>query len=106
MNNQEILQMAAKAYLDAIRWDVSKHVPLDEDGIPFGWDPLYNNKDALGLAAELRLLVKPGKHKGDGCTVESQRDGIAGCTAFYDDSARQMRYAITRVAAEIGSKMA
>lgn len=70
------------------------------------WNPLADSGQALDLAAHLRLKVIPGKHKGDGCTVESQQPGIAGCTAFRDDPAEQMRFAIVRVAAEIGAAMA
>ena len=69
------------------------------------WAPLTDDGDALRLAVSLRLHIKPGKHIGDGCTVETQRPGIAGCTAFYDDKAQQMRQAIVRAAAEIGRTM-
>jgi len=70
------------------------------------WNPLRDDATALRLAADLRLQILPGKHKGDGCTVESQRPGITGCTAFRDnDPARQMRDAIVYVAAEIGKAM-
>lgn len=69
------------------------------------WSPLTDDSEALRLAATLRLKIIPGKYKGDGCTVEAQRDGIAGCTAFRDDPSEQMRYAIVHVAAEIGKAM-
>lgn len=80
----------------------------DSRGIVTGveWSPLKDDGDALRLASHLRLKVLPGKHKGDGCTVESQQPGIAGCTAFRDDPAEQMRIAIVRVAAETGAAMA
>lgn len=69
------------------------------------WNPLTDDGDALRLAADLRLKILPGRHKGDGCTVESQRQGIAGCTTFRDDKREQMRRAIVHVAAEIGKTM-
>lgn len=105
--DRQLLEMAANA----------ARIPLDgwNDGlepyssgvgfiVPSGrlWNPLTSDGDALQLAAQLRLRVLPGKHPGDGCTVESPQDGIAGCTAFYDDPAKQMRVAIVRVAAEMG----
>lgn len=114
MTDKELLELAAKAA--KIDGDWVELYP--EDGHPtyscgIGkvgriitlWNPLTDDGDALRLAADLRLMVKPGKHKGDGCTVESQRQGIAGCTAFRDDPAEQMRVSIVTVAAEIGKAM-
>lgn len=108
MDDRELLELAAKA-----TGKVLVHAPDNGpwkgcqfmDGKSAAWNPLNNDGDALRLAVELRLQIKPGKHKGDGCTVETQRDGIAGCTAFYDDKAQQMRQAIVRAAAEIGKAM-
>jgi hypothetical protein len=104
MSDRELLELAAKAagYSPAV---------VTDDGVVFlrgvrvKWSPLTDDGDALRLAAALRLSIHPGKHKGDGCTVETQRSGIAGCTAFYDDKANQMRQAIVRAAAEIGRAM-
>lgn len=115
-----LLEAAAKAA--GIRFDAEESKPHPKSGAFWGlwlvydrepteydrryWNPLTNSGQALELAAQLRLKVIPGKHKGDGCTVESQRLGIAGCTAFRDDPAEQMRIAIVHVAAEIGAAMA
>jgi hypothetical protein len=98
--DEELLELAAKA----VGIDDYQTVCQDAQYGPY-WDPLIDDGDALRVAARLRLIVKPGKHKGDGCTVESQREGIAGCTAFRDDPAEQMRIAIVTVAAEIGKEM-
>ena len=68
----------------------------------YQWNPLDKSEDALELAATLRLKIIPGKHKGDGCTVESREDGVVSCTAFGKTPASQMRLAITRVAANTG----
>lgn len=114
MTDRELLEMAAKAA--GIKGHFVEQCPEDghpryrcgigKDGVFFdAWNPLAYDGDALSLAAELRLHIKPGKHKGDGCTVETQRDGITGCTAFYDDKAQQMRQAIVRASAEIGKAM-
>lgn len=109
--DRELVLLAAKAIgrkVDRIAEDAVNFGGLffeDHDREAYAWNPLVDDGDALRLAANLRLQVKPGKHLGDGCTVETQRDGIAGCTAFYDDPSEQMRYAIARAAAEIGKAM-
>ena len=106
MTDNEILEAAALA--------AGKEISFGPEGILFRqrgeqywrgwWNPNQNSGDALELAATLRLIVKPGKYLGDGCTVEAQGWGvpIASCTAFRDSPAEQMRIAILRVAAEIG----
>lgn len=107
MTDRELLELAAKAAgiegviketADGVLW-LFRH----DGGSP--WNPLEDDGDTLRLAVFLRLHIKPGKHLGDGCTVETQRPGIAGCTAFYDDKAQQMRQATVRAAAEIGKAM-
>lgn len=113
LGEREMLEAAAKAAGLELKWGESHIVGDSEidctdlaetDEGP--WNPLWDDGDALRLAAHLRLKVLPGKHKGDGCTVEPQRPGIAGCTAFRDDPAEQMRFAIVFVAAGIGAAMA
>lgn len=107
-NDRELLELAAKAaeftVLPKGRTD-GNFLVLGGDYGDFIWNPLTDDGDALRLAALLRLQINPGKHLGDGCTVETQRAGIAGCTAFYNDKAQQMRQAIVRAAAEIGRTM-
>lgn len=106
MSDKELLELAAKAAgIVALRWGIDKpERQMSGEGQFIGatWNPLADDGDALRLAADLRLKVLPGRHKGDGCTVESQRQGIAGCTTFCDDKREQMRRAIVHVAAEIG----
>jgi hypothetical protein len=103
MGDRELLELAAKAAGIGLLWsDEADNSPRLADNKFWPWNPLTDDGDALRLAAALRLQIKPGKHKGDGCTVETQRSGIAGCTAFYDDEAQQMRRAIVCAAAEIG----
>ena len=106
--DRELLELAAKAAgLSLMKWWEAMDTFVIAEGERMGewWNPLESDGDALRLAADLRLEIKPGKHVGDGCTVESQRPGIAGHTAFYDDKAQQMRRAIVGVAAEIGKAM-
>lgn len=114
MNKREMLELAAKAA--GVKGSFIQRFPEDGHatyscGIGYSsqiaplWNPRADDGDALRLAAALRLQIKPGKHIGDGCTAETQRDGIAGATAFYSDPARQMRMAVTIAAAEIGKAM-
>lgn len=110
MTDRELLAMAAKAGGIDHRPDVDKRVTgWGVTGMPqlVDWNPLADDGDALRLAAHLRLRILPGKHKGDGCTVEAQERGVAGCTSFRDstDMAEQMRHAIVHVAAEIGKTL-
>lgn len=71
------------------------------------WNPLNDDGDALRLASLLRLQILPGKHQGDGCSINPTRHSTPGVTAFVEskDMAEQMRRAIVLTAAEIGRAM-
>lgn len=111
MTDRELLELAAKAAGLVGRWATGYQTygDIEFDGLDLGgrylWNPLVSDGDALRLAACLRLVIRPGKYAGDGCTVETQRDGIASNTTFYDDKCEQMRRAIVLAAAEIGKAM-
>lgn len=107
MNDHELLALAAKAaggleYVESC----AAWIEVDANGRRgMWWHPLTDDGDALQLAAKLRLLIKPGKHYGDGCTAEYQHYGVTSCTVFRDDPAEQMRRSIVMTAAEIGKTM-
>lgn len=117
MNDSELLELAAKA----AGYELQDHTVLgdglwlygdgqsktDDGREIFFWSPLADDGDAFRLAAYLRLEVIPGKHAGDGCSVNSRRHEIPGVTVFRDskDMAEQMRRAIVMAAAEIGKSM-
>lgn len=108
MEDKELLEMAAKAA--GIEVSIAKGGGSwinNGSKIWPHWNPLNDNGDALTLAALLRLEVIPGKHAGDGCSVNSRRHEIPGVTVFRDskDMAEQMRWAIVMAAAEIGKSM-
>ncbi len=100
MTDRELLEMAAKAIGLTLQYNYLGGRDANQP-----WDPLTDDGDALRLAAKLRLIIKPGKYWGDGCTVDTQRNGIPGVTAFYDDKENQMRRAIVSAAANIGKAM-
>lgn len=115
MNDRELLELAAKAGGYSVRWyeDSLAYGPTFgievEPGNPLGfevWNPLTDDGDALRLAAKLRLQILPGKHVGDGCSVNPTSHTTCGVTVFRDSKnmAEQMRYAIVMAAAEIGAK--
>lgn len=108
MNDRELLEKAAKAVGIGISgFSVSAFGVMVERSDGGWWDPLDDDGDALRLAAYLRIEVIPGKHAGDGCSVNSRRHEIPGITVFRDskDMAEQMRRAILMAAAEIGKSM-
>ena len=110
MNDKELLELAALA----AGYNIGFFSARNQRGFTCGfthakdggdWNPLDNDGDALRLAAELRLKIIPGKHKGDGCTVESQQEGVRSHTVFFDNPIKEMRFAVIYVAAEIGKSM-
>ena len=119
MKDRELLELAAKAAGIEGEWRELRSGSRDHfnqirykrrnaflaKGIVF--DPLADDGDAFRLAAYLRLEVIPGKHAGDGCSVNSRRHEIPGVTVFRDskDMAEQMRRAIVMAAAEIGKSI-
>ena len=109
MNDFQMLELAAKAAgyeIEFIRNSGCFYRCEEEVGRE-DWNPLDDDGDALRLAANLRLEIIPGKHFGDGCSVNSKRYQAPGVTVFRDskDMAEQMRRAITMAAAEIGRSM-
>ena len=100
-SDKELLMLAVKAVGCRVARVADDGAALLLEGVQRPWNPLTDDGDALRLAAALRLRIYPGKHHGDGCAVESQSAGVAGCTSFTDsgDMAEQMRRSITRVAA-------
>ena len=105
MNDRELLEMAAKAAgRKIVRWGKTDGAFIDQGSC---WSPLTDDGDALRLAANLRLEIIPGKHVGDGCSVNSKRHQAPGVTVFRDskDMAEQIRRAVVMCAAEIGRSM-
>lgn len=113
MNDRELLELAAKAVgytVDIALYDgrdgMFRGLVIFDAEDRFDWNPLVDDGDALRLAAKLRLQILPGKHVGDGCSVNPTSHTTCGVTVFRDSKnmAEQMRYAIVMAAAEIGAK--
>ena len=102
-SDKDLLQMAAKAAGYRVARVADDGAALLLEGVQAPWNSFDDDGDAFRLAAALRLRIYPGKHHGDGCTVEPHSAGVAGCTSFTGsgDMAEQMRRAITRVAANV-----
>nr|WP_314583532.1 hypothetical protein [uncultured Pseudomonas sp.] len=107
--DRELLELAAKAAGYEIEWvrNSGCHYRCEEEIGREQWCPLDDDGDALRLAAALRLQILPGKHHGDGCSVNPTSHPTPGVTSFVEskDMAEQMRRAITWAAAEIGRAM-
>lgn len=103
----ELNTLAAKAMgYDIVNSTFDGGLYLD-DGNPYDiyWNPMDYPGDALNLAIALRLKIIPGKYINDGCTVESYDSSVCSCTVFMVDKEEQTRFAIVKVAAEIGKKI-
>lgn len=107
--DRELLELAAKAAGYEIEWvrNSGCHYRCEEEIGREQWCPLDDDGDALRLAAALCLQILPGKHHGDGCSVNPTSHTTPGVTSFVEskDMAEQMRRAITWAAAEIGRAM-
>jgi len=103
--DSELLELAAKAAGYLVTPSPLGNLMIAEPGRGQRlWNPLLLDGDALRLAARLRLQIIPGKHQGDGCSVNPTRHGTPGVTAFVEskDMLEQMKKAIVLCAAEIG----
>lgn len=118
MSDRELLELAANAaglevltnieVLGSGVWIIEKYRSVYSGERPeYLWNPLDDDGDALRLAANLRLEIIPGKHAGDGCSVNPKRHQVPGVTVFRDskDMAEQIRRAVVMCAAEIGRSM-
>lgn len=107
----ELLRLAAKAYMAGIRWDVSKHIPLDAAGVPLAWNPLEDDGDALRLAVKLELCITqwPNHSQYPPHVMIGYRAGPKSGTnwiqEYEDDEMAANRRAIVCAAAEIGRAM-
>lgn len=96
MNDRELLELAAKAYLDK-SWHGNEAYMR---GFMATWNPLVDDGDALRLAVQLRLEVQVFE---DVVSVNWPLNSIS--TRCVPDQLAATRRAIVRAAAEIGKAM-
>ena len=102
MNDRELLELAAKAYLNAENFGNQAYMR----GFMSNWNPLKDDGDALRLAVKLNLRVFPQERC---CYVESCPESLLGMSGVTEmemncsDPLPATRRAIVRAAAQIGS---
>ena len=115
MTDSELLELAAKAAgidaaIDMYGLDEVGNLRIDANDPPTVWNPLTDDGDALRLAVNLKLAVRPL----DKCVfVESDPETLLGQSsvselemyANYSDFYTATRRAIVRAAAEIGKEL-
>ena len=107
--DRELLELAAKAAGDDIKWDSVEACWYRETDDYLGnpeWTPLTDDGDALRLAAHLGLTIVQDKGM-QLCIVywtDNQRTQRTHAL-YYGDPVGATRIAIVRAAAEIGKKL-
>lgn len=115
MSDRELLELAAKAAgmeMEPYQEGRKPHILVEHESgeglVPFLWNPLTNDGDALRLAVKLRLDVSIMQ----ACVVvawfdleASERHQVDQSYGFEDEAELATRRAIVRAAAEIGRNM-
>lgn len=96
MDDRELLELAAKAAGIAVQWKEDGRSFQVVRGLPFTWNPLTDDGDALRLAVKLNLLLGPELSHYLSLERFAHQD---------QDDAFATRRAIVRAAAEIGRAM-
>lgn len=102
ISEQEILELAAKAYGIPVYWDQARGDMSSHD-YPMGWNPLWDNDDCANMEARLGISViwHP-------TNVEVSAGGIVW-NGFYEDhngdKVKARRFASTKLASLIGQTM-
>jgi hypothetical protein len=106
MNDQELLELAAKAAGERIYFDVDgdcyliKTTPVLEQ-----WNPLAYDCDAFRLAVKLNMGISIPIHQTIRADVICFKNSAINVREEGDDPYAATRRAIVRVAAEIGKSM-
>lgn len=99
MNDRELLELAAKAYLPADHYANEAFMR----GFYAGWNPIDDDGQVLRLAVTLNIPILPGKHWST--AYMGWLDGTPFSEPVDVDGMVATRRAIVRAAAEIGRAM-
>lgn len=106
-SDRELLELAAKAAGDSVRWYCGRFVRLDADGLDAGeWgNPLVDDGDALRLAVKLNLTLRC--YSGNTCAQATIPGGpsVSIDELSHIDPCAAARRAVVRAAAELGRTM-
>ena len=102
MNDRELLELAAKAAGIALKWKGDGRSFITLKGLPFAWNPLADDGDALWLAVRLSLMLDTDYN---GCTSVGSATLCEILEPHNGDPCAATRRAIVRTAAEIGRNM-
>lgn len=107
MKDRELTELAAKAAGIKIEFDEESELFwLENQYTGLWWDPLYHDGDALRLAVFLKLsisILPTGTHVTKGKFEVFELTSAS--EQKYGDPAIATRYAIVKIAAEIGKAM-
>ena len=108
MDDRELLELAAKAAGIAVQWKEDGRSFQVVRGLPFTWNPLTDDGDALRLAVRLGITVGPESPDVIGksiCRASWNNRTMSLGEYGGGDSGLAFRRAIVRAAAEIGRAM-
>jgi hypothetical protein len=112
MTDRELLELAAKAAgfsgIDFLAQDHWANV-YDAEGRQSAWNPLTDDGDALRLAVNLGIVIRPFPSHHQGSQVVASMHPYIEEREYVSDNGQDMaaatRRAVTRAAAEIGKRM-
>ena len=102
MDDRDLLEFAAKAAGHCVRYSKNKAFGIDKEGYWTRWSPLYDDGDALRLAADLDFCITINKRIGVVQVLPRDGPTLLVKESTTDDVCQATRRAIVRAAAEIG----
>lgn len=108
MDDRELLELSAKAAGISVQWKEDGRSFQVVRGLPFTWNPLTDDGDALRLAFALGMSVDAG-----GCMIDyavpdaddEEMETLETLEFEHGGDIANLRRAIVRAAAEIGRAM-
>lgn len=105
MNDQELLELSAKAVGAKFQWFGAELRIAIDDRLYKEWNPLTDDGDALRLAVKLGLVIEVGHTARGFMVVRTNTENWQEFRELFGDNpATATRRAIVRAAAEIGKE--